>query len=165
MAVAPAASSAAARPCHGAHLTPSAAHAAKVRAATICLVNRQRVRHGLRRLHTQRSLTHAATAYARLMVAQRFFDHVSPTGLTFDQRIKRTNYLRNVRGWALGENIAWGAGPASTPAQIVNAWMHSPGHRANILDPRYRELGMGIAIGAPTGGSGATYVNEFGRRG
>jgi uncharacterized protein YkwD len=165
MAVAPAASSAAARPCPGAHLTPSAAHAAKVRAATVCLVNRQRARHGLRRLRTHRSLAHAARNYARQMVAQRFFAHVSPAGSTMPQRIKRTNYLRSAHGWTLGENIAWGSGRSATPAQIVSAWMRSPGHRRNILDPRYRELGIGIAIGAPTGGSGATYVNEFGRRG
>jgi uncharacterized protein YkwD len=81
------------------------------------------------------------------------------------QRIKRTNYLRGARGWTLGENLAWGTGSAATPARIVSAWMHSPGHRRNILDRRYREFGIGLALGAPTGGPGATYVNEFGRRG
>jgi uncharacterized protein YkwD len=165
VAVAPATSSAAARPCPGAYLAPSAAHAAQVRAATVCLLNRQRVLHGLPRLRTQRSLSHAAGNYARLMVAQRFFAHVSPSGSTPAQRIKHTNYLRGTRVWALGENIAWGSGAAATPARIVSAWMHSPGHRRNILDPAYRDMGLGIAVGAPNGGSGATYVNEFGRRG
>jgi uncharacterized protein YkwD len=42
--------------------------------------------------------------------------------------------------------------------------MHSAGHRRNILDPGYRDLGIGIALRAPSGHSGATYVNEFGRR-
>jgi uncharacterized protein YkwD len=165
MAIAPAASPAAVRPCPGAHLQPSAAHATQVRAATVCLLNRQRVLHGLARLRTHRSLSHAASAYARLMVAQRFFGHVSPTGSTMAQRIKRTRYLRGARRWALGENIAWGAGASATPARIVSAWMHSPGHRRNILDPGYRDVGIGIAVGSPSGGAGATYVNEFGRRG
>jgi uncharacterized protein YkwD len=165
MAIAPAASSAAVRPCPGAHLQPSAVHAAQVRAATVCLLNRQRVLHGLPRLRTHRSLSHAASAYARLMVVQRFFGHVSPAGTTMAQRIKRTRYLRGARRWSLGENIAWGSGASATPARIVSAWMRSPGHRRNILDGGYRDVGIGIAVGSPDGGSGATYVNEFGRRG
>jgi uncharacterized protein YkwD len=164
VAIVPAAANAHAAPCAGAHLAPSAAHAAQVRRATLCLLNRQRANHGLRRLHAQRSLRNAATRYARLMVHKRFFAHVSPGGSTMAQRIKRTDYLRHTRAWALGENLAWGAASCATPAQIVNAWMHSAGHRANILNRSYREIGIGIALGVPTGGSGATYVNEFGRR-
>lgn len=155
---------AAPRLCAGANLTPSSASAAKVRAATLCLLNRQRTLHGLRRLRAQRSLAHAATNYARLMVDKHFFDHVSPSGSTMASRIGRTAYLHHTRAWSLGENLAWGAGSASTPAQIVNAWMHSAPHRRNILDPSFKEIGIGIALGAPTGQSGATYVNEFGRR-
>jgi uncharacterized protein YkwD len=152
------------RLCAGANLTPTASSAAKVRSATLCLLNRQRALHGLRRLRAQRSLAHAATNYARLMVHKHFFDHVSPAGSTMAQRIGRTAYLHHTRAWSLGENLAWGADSASTPAQIVNAWMHSAPHRRNILDPSFKEIGVGIALGAPTGQSGATYVNEFGRR-
>jgi uncharacterized protein YkwD len=162
LALVPATSSAAG--CAGSHMTPSAAHAAQVRHATLCLVNRQRARHGLPGLRAQRSLTRAASRYARLMVARHFFDHVSPSGSTMAQRIKRTNYLRGTRGWSLGENLAYGSGSQATPAQIVSAWMHSPGHRRNILDRGFREIGVGIALGAPNGAAGATYVNEFGRR-
>jgi uncharacterized protein YkwD len=152
------------RACAGANLTPSAASATKVRAATLCLLNRQRTLHGLRRLRAQRSLSHAATSYARLMVSKHFFDHVSPAGSTMASRIGHTAYLHHTRAWSLGENLAWGAASASTPAQIVNAWMHSAPHRRNILDGHFKEIGIGLALGAPTGGSGATYVNEFGRR-
>jgi uncharacterized protein YkwD len=150
--------------CAGANLAPSVAHAARARHATLCLVNHQRTRRGLRRLHTQGSLNNAAGKYARLMVAERFFDHVSPGGSTMAQRIERTSYLRHTRAWSLGENLAWGSGGSATPAQIVNAWMHSPGHRRNILDGSFREIGIGIALGVPNGASGATYVNEFGGR-
>src|SRR3954471_11418594 len=83
------ATSAAARACPGANLTPTVAHAAQARRATLCLVNRQRARHGLRHLRLHRSLNHAATKYARLMVTKHFFDHVSPAGSTMPQRIKR----------------------------------------------------------------------------
>jgi uncharacterized protein YkwD len=150
--------------CRGANLAPSPAHAAQARAATLCLLNRERTRRGLPRLHAHRSLRHAATKYARLMVAKRFFNHISPAGTTMAQRIKRTRYLRHTRAWSLGENIAWGSAGVATPARIVSAWMRSAGHRANILDRRFREIGIGIALGAPTGGAGATYVNEFGHR-
>jgi uncharacterized protein YkwD len=153
--------------CAGAGLQPTQANAVAVGNATLCLVNRQRARHGLPRLRQQRSLSHAANAYARLMVRQGFFDHVSPAGSTITQRIKRTNYLRGVRAWSIGENLAWGSGASATPAQIVSSWMRSAGHRRNILDASFREAGIGVAQGAPNraaGATGATYVNEFGRR-
>lgn len=159
------ANAASAGPCRGAHLKPSRTHAVAVRHATLCLLNRQRAAHGLPRLREHRSLSTAATRYARLMVVQRFFAHVSPAGSTMASRIKRTSYLDHKRSYALGENIAWGSGRLATPARIVNAWMHSAGHRANILNGSFREIGIGIALGAPTGGSGVTYVNDFGRRG
>jgi uncharacterized protein YkwD len=154
--------------CAGAHVAPTAHNAATIRHATLCLLNRQRARHGLPRLRRQGSLTHAASAYARLMVRQGFFNHVSPGGSTMTQRIKRTKYLRGVRGWSIGENLAWGAGAAGTPARIVRAWMRSPGHRRNILDRGFREIGIGIAAGAPRGAgaavAGGTYATEFGVR-
>ena len=158
--------SSAATGCAGASDRPSAANAAQVRSATLCLLNQQRADHHLAALREHPSLEHAATNYAALMVHEDFFGHVSPSGSTMVQRIDRTAYLHGVRGWSLGENLAWGSGSASTPAEIVNAWMHSPPHRANILDGTFREIGIGVASGAPTspGQSGATYVNEFGRR-
>jgi uncharacterized protein YkwD len=158
------ASSSAASGCAGASLAPSAEHAAEVHHATLCLLNQQRTSRGLPRLREQGSLTGVAKTYARLMVRQRFFDHTSPGGSTMAERIKRTSYLDDTHGWALGENLAWGSGSSATPAQIVRAWMRSAGHRRNILDAGFREIGIGIALGSPTGGAGATYVNEFGRR-
>jgi uncharacterized protein YkwD len=167
VAALPAASSAATA-CSGAHLTPTASHTAQARHATFCLLNGERTRHGLPRLRLQVSLTHAAVKYSHLMVRQGFFAHVSPGGSTMAERIKHTRYLRGVRSWSLAENLAWGAGRASTPAQIVRAWMRSPGHRRNILDRGFREIGIGVAPGAPrrAGSSvaGATYTTEFGRR-
>jgi uncharacterized protein YkwD len=159
----PAASSAATG-CAGASLAPSAEHAAQVHHATLCLLNQQRTSRGLARLREQRSLTAVAGSYARLMVRRRFFDHVSPGGSTMAERIERTSYLDGRRGWSLGENLAWRSGSRATPAEIVEAWMHSAGHRANILDAGFREIGIGIALGSPSGGAGATYVNELGSR-
>jgi uncharacterized protein YkwD len=68
---------------------------------------------------------------------------------------------------ALGENIAWGTGNLGTAAKIQRAWMASPGHRANILRRQFREIGIGIAVGAPVdagGLDGATFTADFGVR-
>jgi uncharacterized protein YkwD len=96
---------------------------------------------------------------------------VSPSGETLTERIKDdTRYLAQARGWEIGENLAWGTGTLATPSQIVAGWMASPPHRANILNAGFREMGMGIALGAPVAGAtaasgAATYANQFGRRG
>jgi uncharacterized protein YkwD len=167
LAAAPAGAHAATPHCGGANLVPSAANGAQVRHATLCLLNVERRRRHLPRLRTQPALANAATAYAGLMVRERFFGHVSPAGTTMTIRIRNTSYLRSAHRWSLGENLAWGAGNGASPAQIVNAWMHSPPHRRNVLDRRFRHIGIGVADGAPTdafSGAPATYVTEFGQR-
>jgi uncharacterized protein YkwD len=100
------------------------------------------------------------------MDARNYFDHTSRGGASFVDRIRRTRYLKGARGWVVGENIAWGSGSLATPRSIMRAWMNSPGHRANILNRRFREIGVGIAKGAPAAGvgNGATYATSFGAR-
>jgi uncharacterized protein YkwD len=153
--------------CAGADLMPSAARTAKVRKATLCLLNVERGAQGLRKLRENGRLRRAATGYARFMVARRFFAHEGPDGSTMLSRIKGTRYLARARAWTIGENLAWGAGDRATPRAIVDAWMHSPGHRANILNPAFREIGIGIAKGAPEpvgGAPAATFATDFGAR-
>jgi uncharacterized protein YkwD len=132
--------------------------------ATVCLINRARAQHGLSSLHSTGSLERAAAAHSRDMVRRDFFSHESPGGSTPQQRIDRTGYLSGARSWAIGETIAWGTGGFATPASIVRDWLHSPGHRAILLDGRFRDLGIGIAIGAPTASGGATFTGDFGER-
>ena len=152
--------------CANADLMPGKANAAKVRHATLCLLNRQRRAHGEHKLVGSRRLRHAAARYARTMVRHRFFAHQAPTGSTPLSRIRHTHYLRGARFWTIGENLAWGTGVLATPRATVRAWMHSPEHRANILNRTYREIGIGIATGAPVRGfaasAGATYATDFG---
>jgi uncharacterized protein YkwD len=80
-------------------------------------------------------------------------------------RIRRSGYLRGARSWTVGENIAWGSGSRSSVRAIVNAWMNSSGHRANILSRSFRAVGIGIAYRTPANTGGATYTTDFGRRG
>ena len=147
--------------CAGASAHVSQASSATFRSATLCLLNQQRARHGLRALRHNRRLSLAAHRHSRSMASHNFFAHGS-----FASRIRRTGYLRSARSWSVGENIAWGSGARGTPVAIVAAWMASPPHRHNILGG-FREVGIGIVAGAPVGGVGdaATYTTDFGRRG
>ena len=163
------ASPASARPCPGGDVMPTTANVDQASHSTLCLLNHQRVIHGLRRLHPSRRLRSAARSYSWAMVRNDFFDHTSPNGSTLLSRVRKTAYLASAHGWMLGENIAWGAGRLATPRETVNAWMHSAGHRHNILTTRFREIGIGIAPGAPVrlpaGMAAATYTTDFGTRG
>ena len=101
------------------------------------------------------------------MVRHGYFAHDSRSGAPFTSRIKAAGYLGGARSWRAGESLAWGRGTRATPRAIVRAWMDSPPHRANILGRRFRDLGIGVAAGAPVregGGSEATYVHDFGVR-
>ena len=153
--------------CDNAAVEPAKGNLAAVRRATLCLLNHERAERGLGKLRQNRALRGVAAKYAKSMVNLHFFDHVSPQGSTFTDRIKRSPYLRDANGYSLGENLAWGAGLLATPERIVKSWMASPGHRANILNGSFKDIGIGIAPGVPilSGASGATYVNEFGARG
>jgi len=130
--------------------------------ATFCLLNVERTSRGIPALRRNKRLDLASERHARSMAAHKFFEHGNFVG-----RIRSAHYLSGVRSWRLGENIAWGSGVLGTPAEIVDAWMHSPGHRANILDRGFREIGIGIARGTPQRGlsDGGTYATDFGKRG
>ena len=133
--------------------------------ATLCVLNVERRKRGLRPLRLNRKLSRAARGHSSAMASRHFFSHDSLAGGSFVDRIRRTGYLRGARSWNVGENIAWGYGSLGTPRAIGRAWMNSPGHRANILSGSFRAIGIGIAAGTPSGGGGATYTTDFGRRG
>ena len=98
------------------------------------------------------------------MVRHDYFAHNALSGQTFVDRIMRTHYVPAASSWFLGENLAWGSRAEATPRQIVRAWMASPGHRHNILQGHFREIGIAIVAGAPVRGvrRAATYATEFG---
>ncbi len=132
--------------------------------STVCLLNRERASRGLR---VNRRLSAAAQRHTDDMVRRQYFAHNSRSGASSVDRIRRTGYLKGARSWMVGENLAWGSGSRSTPSSIVDSWMHSSGHRRNILTRRFREIGIGVASRAPTSGSSAaaTYTTTFGQSG
>ena len=150
--------------CPKADELPGRMTVSEVRLATVCLINAERRQRGLRPLHQNPRLAVAGARHARDMVRARYFAHDSRSGREFDDRIVRTGYTHGRRAM-LGENLAWGTGSYSTPRRIMRGWMESPGHRANILRPEFREIGIAVVAGTPrTGPDGATYATEFGRR-
>ena len=96
-----------------------------------------------------------------------YFQHVGPGGQTPLARMRASGYIRGARAaFAVGENIAWGTLWLASPRAIVAAWMASPEHRANILNPRFRDTAVGVSPHVPTamghGQRGAIYTQDFG---
>jgi uncharacterized protein YkwD len=153
-------------PCGATDLRPSTTGLQAAADATICLVNRERTQRDLPALRVNPLLSAASLEHSQDMVRGRYFEHTALDGRSVGDRLRSLGYLRGVSGSA-GENIAYGFGGKSTPASIVNAWMHSPGHRADILRPAFTEIGIGIAVGAPElpdskQAQSATYTTDFG---
>jgi uncharacterized protein YkwD len=162
VAAAGAPAAATARGCSGADSDPASLGQAKTAHATLCLLNHERSIRGLRGFRHDARLGRAAAGHAGDMVAKHYFDHTSKSGASFVTRIKRTGWTRSRRSWTVGENIGYGEGSLATPREMVKAWMHSAGHRQNILAHEFKMIGIGVANGAPTGGGGATYATDFG---
>jgi uncharacterized protein YkwD len=151
--------------CPDADLEAAPGNLNRIRDAIVCLHNEIRAERRLPLLREHARLRKAAAGHSRKMVSDRFFEHTTPDGVTMVDRILRARYVRRDQGWALGENLAWGTGALGTPRGAVDAWMDSPGHRANILKRTYRELGVGVVLGVPvSNAAGATYTVDFGVR-
>jgi uncharacterized protein YkwD len=154
-------------PCGAVDSPPSSSGPDLAGRATLCLMNRERAARGLPPLASNGLLARAAAAHSQDMVARRYFEHAGPDGRTVQDRIRATGYAGGGSA-STGENIAWGAGSKATPAAIVARWMASPPHRADILRPAFREVGIGIALGSPTDDARgdpaavATYTTDFG---
>ncbi|MFD5847292.1 CAP domain-containing protein [Streptomyces chartreusis] len=113
-------------------------------AEVVDLTNRERVRAGLRPLAPDPTLTTAAQSYSADMAARAFYSHTSPEGTQpWDRAAAAGSRMR-----AIGENIACGQ---RSPAEVVEGWMNSPGHRANILKRDFTHIGIGFAGGGPAG--------------
>ena len=152
--------------CANTDVMPTADNVEQIRAAVLCLHNQIRQQHNLPLAEGQRQAAQAAgTTHSNEMVDEGYFDHTAPDGTTFVDRILGAHYAKRNGSWTIGENLAWGTGDLSTPAGVMQAWMNSAGHKANILKRSYREIGIGIRLGTPSdAGVGATVSAEFGAK-
>lgn len=135
---------------------PASERAARVgpRQRVVQLTNAHRRTHGCPPLRRVGSLDLAAQRHTQRMAAANQLSHQLPGEPPLGRRVTLAGY----RGWTLvGENVAYGY---RTPRAVVSAWMRSPGHRRNILDCRFRHIGVGLARG-----HGALWwTQDFGRR-
>jgi uncharacterized protein YkwD len=135
---------------------------AAVREAVGCAVNAIRSQARLAELLSSSALALAAHRHGGDMIARRYFAHVSPTGGTVEKRARRAGYMRGPC-WVVGENLGEAVAEASTAQTIADAWLASPSHRAIILDPEFRHMGVAVVPGTSAGeGPGATFVLDLG---
>lgn len=117
---------------------PEATGLTLAEAAVFMIVNDERAKAGCGPLTVDSRLTTAARRHSADMAARGYFDHTTPEGVAFATRLTNAGY-----NWSTaGENIAKGQ---PTAAAVMRAWMNSAGHRANILNCRYRNIGVGLA--------------------
>jgi uncharacterized protein YkwD len=115
-------------------------------------LNTVRADHGLSALRSNVRLAAAADQHSREMADDGYFDHNSFDGTSFSARIARWYPAANYRSWAVGENLLWSS-PSVEPSGAVAMWMRSPAHRANILNPRWRDVGIGAVQSSSAGGA------------
>jgi uncharacterized protein YkwD len=131
-------------------------------------INVLRKQHGLAPLRMNTRLTAAARQHSAEMANRGYFSHDSANGSSFDRRIARFYPMGNSRYWSVGENLLWSS-PSVDPPGALNMWFNSPEHRKNMLNPRWREVGLSAvhATAAPGayGGREVTIVtSDFGVR-
>jgi uncharacterized protein YkwD len=156
-------------PCPGADLQPGPSNLAAVGAATVCLLNQLRRSYRERALRANHYLARVAGGQVRDMVHWDYFSDQPPVGRSAGRLIASSRYGARAARLATGQNIGWGTGGDATPASMVAAWMASPPHRALILAPGFREVGVGVSPTLPAvlgrDAPGGLYAVEFaGRR-
>ncbi|HEY1480196.1 MAG TPA: CAP domain-containing protein [Gaiellales bacterium] len=120
----------------------------------LTLVNTYRVQHGLVALKATPSLMHAARWHSRDMADNGYFDHTSPDGEQFSQRLTRFGFHWTSAGEAIGEASGLASATAAASAAFT-MWRESPPHNKIMLTGSFRNVGIGTYCGPDTGG-GAT---------
>jgi uncharacterized protein YkwD len=131
-------------------------------------VNVFRAAHGLGRLRESRALDRSARAHSLEMGRDGYFAHSSADGTAFWRRIRHYYVARNHSHWSVGENLLWSS-PSVSAAGAMKMWIASPEHLANLLTPRWREIGISAVrvVHAPGvfGGRRVTIITtDFGDR-
>ncbi|MFF7091100.1 sigma-70 family RNA polymerase sigma factor [Streptomyces rubradiris] len=122
-------------------------------AQVVALVNEERAAAGCGPVTEDPQLDRAAQGHSDDMAARGFFDHTNPDGAGPGERVTAAGY----RWSTYGENIARGQ---QTPRAVMDSWMHSPGHRANILNCSFKNIGVGVHNGS----GGPWWTQNFGAK-
>ncbi len=139
-----------------------------LQAGVLADLNAIRRAHGLVALRLSSSLSAAAREHSVEMAARGYFSHNSANGTSFDHRIARYYPVAGTSYWSVGENLLWSA-PDVDANGALTMWMNSPDHRANILSPRWRQIGISAvhvntSSGVFGGGPVTVITTDFGVR-
>jgi len=121
----------------------------------INLTNQERAKNNLAPLAPNAQLLKAAQAKADKIFAEQYFSHNSLDGIKFSAWVREENY----RYLIVGENLALGF---DNPEAVIKAWMESPDHRANILNPRFKDIGLVVMENNFNGKKTKVIVQYFG---
>ncbi len=143
---------------------PGAAHAKTAgldgtERKVVKLVNKIRARHGLKRLKSSRALARAANDHTGDILRTDVLSHCSPDGTPMATRVRRYTGA----DW-VGENIATVTRKGSAARKVVRMWMASPGHRAVLLSPSGRRIGVGKRKGNLAGATRAVFTADLASR-
>jgi uncharacterized protein YkwD len=127
----------------------SATFSSRAAASLLQEMNKARTAHQLAPLRADAALQRAARSHSADMVRRSYFAHGD-----FSLRMRRFH----IAGSFSGENLAWGVGARAAARTIVAEWLASPGHRANLLRPGFRRVGLATLVGSFSGFRGATVV-------
>jgi uncharacterized protein YkwD len=155
--------------CTDADTIPTAENLPQIRAALVCLHNEARAEANVALLDPNGRLATAAQAHAEDMVARQFFAHDNPSGVDPFERLRATSYIGRGIVWNAGETIAWASGAYTTPRTVMNSWMGATTQRLTVLAPDFRDIGIGIVLGAPiardpNASQAVTYTVDYGWR-
>lgn len=136
--------------------------------ALLARTNQVRADNGLQPLVLSPALSRSAAFHSRSMLEGGFFAHESKDGTPFASRVKRFYSPAGYSLWSAGENLLYGS-PTPEAAAAVDAWLNSPPHRRNMLDPDWREVGIASlhadsAGGFFAGGAATVVTMDFGVR-
>jgi uncharacterized protein YkwD len=140
--------SAATADCPHAQARPGHVSLGKLRVAVGCLLNNARSKHHLHTVKLNDDLESVAQAHSKVMVRKDCFRHRCAGETPLKRRLKQSPYVKGTSSFRYAEELGY----ESTPKQMVHRWLGSVNHRANILDPGFRDLGVGVRRGAPVTG-------------
>ena|SRR5205823_2596375 len=122
-------------------LRSDAGGSATLGAQVLSQLNSIRAQRGLVPLRVAPALSAAASLHSREMTQDGYFDHDSADGSPFWKRLERFYPSGKAQFWSVGENLLWES-PEIDAGAAIQMWMQSPEHRKNMLDPRWREIGI-----------------------
>lgn len=132
--------------CPDADSTMDSAGVEVVAGAIVCLVDEWRAELGALPLVRSAQLDRSSRRHSRDMVARRYLAHHRRGGPTVLERIRASGYFENAADGVYSENIGVVVRESATARVLVEAWLASPGHRANIAHPAFRQMGVGVAF-------------------